>query len=89
MAAHGIGVAVMKCGMCGYEFDPAAAEIACGGCPLVKGCHLVRCPRCGYEMPPEAVLVRWVRMVRKEGKMSRILSRMAKIIRTRINTDFK
>ena len=77
----------MKCGMCAYEFDPETAEIACGGCPLVKGCHLVRCPRCGYDMPPEAVLVRWFRRVRKEDRMSRIWSRMAKIIRTRMDTE--
>jgi hypothetical protein len=38
-------------------------------------------------MPPEAVLVKWFRRVRKEDRMSRIWSRMAKIIRTRINTD--
>lgn len=50
----------MKCGFCGYEFDPAQANSACGRCPLVKGCHLVRCPRCGYEMPPEAKLIRWL-----------------------------
>ena len=54
----------MKCGMCGYEFEPEEAERSCGGCPLVKGCGLVRCPRCGYEMPPEAVLVRWIRKIR-------------------------
>ena len=56
-------MAAMKCGMCGYEFDPEEAETSCGGCPLVKGCGLVRCPRCGYEMPPEAVLVRWVKNI--------------------------
>ena len=54
----------MKCGMCGFEFDPEEAETSCGGCPLVRGCGLVRCPRCGYEMPPEAALVRWVRRIR-------------------------
>ncbi len=67
----------MKCGMCGYEFDAAQAETACGGCPLVRGCKLVRCPRCGYEMPPEAALVRWVRRVRQysRGSHKDIISR--------------
>jgi hypothetical protein len=51
----------VKCGFCGYDFDPAQVQTACKGCPLAKECHLVRCPRCGYEMPPEAKLVRWVR----------------------------
>jgi len=62
----------MKCGMCGYEFDAAAAETACNGCPLVKGCHLVRCPRCGYEMPPEAKLVGWLRQLRERGASAQI-----------------
>jgi uncharacterized C2H2 Zn-finger protein len=68
--------------MCAYEFDPETAEIACGGCPLVKGCHLVRCPRCGYEMPPEAVLVRWVKKLR-----THILQRR-KVIRSQKKTGF-
>jgi rubredoxin len=55
----------VKCSFCGYEFDPADGTSACGGCPLVKGCHLLRCPRCGYEMPPEAKLLRWWRMKRR------------------------
>lgn len=58
----------MKCGFCGNEFDPAQANMACGSCPLVKGCHLVRCPRCGYEMPPEAKLVRWLNGLKDRRK---------------------
>jgi tRNA(Ile2) C34 agmatinyltransferase TiaS len=54
----------MKCGFCGYEFDPSDAQSSCGACPMAGGCHLVRCPRCGYEMPPEARLIRWLRTVR-------------------------
>ncbi len=55
----------MKCGLCGYEFDPNQAGTVCGGCPLVRGCQLVRCPRCGYEMPPEAKLIGWLRNLRR------------------------
>ena len=51
----------MKCGFCGGEFRPEEAGTACGGCPLVKGCHLIRCPYCGYEMPPEAKLITLLR----------------------------
>ncbi len=54
----------MTCGLCGLEFDPARAERACNGCPLVGDCGLIRCPRCGYEMPPEAKLVAWLRAAR-------------------------
>ena len=67
----------MKCGLCQYEFDPTAADIACKGCPLVAGCHLVRCPRCGYEMPPEAKLIGWLRKLRdhRQSSSSRIGSK--------------
>jgi len=58
----------MRCGFCGYEFDPADVEIACSGCPLAGDCHLIRCPRCGYEMPPEAKLVGWLRRLRRRGQ---------------------
>jgi hypothetical protein len=58
----------MRCGFCGYDFDPERAESACTSCPVAKGCHLVRCPRCGYEMPPEARLVRWLRKLRQRAK---------------------
>ncbi len=57
----------MKCGFCGYEFDPADAQSACNGCPLMPGCHLLRCPRCGYEMPPEAGLITLLRKLRERS----------------------
>lgn len=58
----------MRCGFCGYEFDPTEADAACAGCPLVGDCHLIRCPRCGYEMPPEAKLVSWLRGLRQRWR---------------------
>jgi hypothetical protein len=58
----------MRCGFCDCEFDPADAETACSGCPLVGDCRLVRCPRCGYEMPPEAKLVAWLRKLRQRQR---------------------
>ena len=57
----------MKCSFCGNEFDPTEADLACGSCPLVKGCHLVRCPLCGYEMPPEAKLIGWLRKLKNRS----------------------
>jgi DtxR family Mn-dependent transcriptional regulator/ferrous iron transport protein A len=54
----------MKCSFCDRDFHIDQAEIACGSCPIAKGCHLIRCPYCGYEMPPEPRLVgrlRWLR----------------------------
>jgi hypothetical protein len=62
----------MKCGFCGYDFDPSEAETACGNCPLVKGCHLVRCPRCNYEMPPEAKLISWLRSLKAQLQVHEI-----------------
>jgi len=62
----------MKCGFCGYDFDPSEAESACGGCPLAKGCHLMRCPRCGYEMPPEAKLIGWLRSLKAQLQVHEI-----------------
>lgn len=38
---------LMDCPVCGYGYDPAA-EVACGSCPLQKGCQLVCCPACGH-----------------------------------------
>ena len=61
----------MECGFCGHRFDSAAAVVACHGCPLVKGCHLVRCPRCGYEMPPESKLLAWLRQRGKREHLSK------------------
>ena len=55
----------MKCGFCGYVFEPASAQSTCSGCPLVPDCRLLRCPRCGYEMPPEARLVALIRKLRE------------------------
>jgi hypothetical protein len=64
----------MKCGFCGYEFDPSAAQSSCGACPMAGGCHLIRCPRCGYEMPPESRLVGWLRKVRASASARRLTS---------------
>jgi len=38
----------MTCEMCGYRFDPAQ-NVACGSCPMHRGCALVCCPACGYS----------------------------------------
>lgn len=56
----------MKCGFCGFEFNPEESQPACQACPIAKTCHLVRCPRCGYEMPPEPALIRWLRSLRNK-----------------------
>ncbi len=44
----------MKCALCGCEFDPNQADVACASCGIGKRCGLVRCPRCHYETPAEA-----------------------------------
>ncbi len=58
----------MRCGLCGYEFEPSAANTACSGCPLVRGCRLVRCPRFGYEMPPESKLLSWLNRLKRPAE---------------------
>ncbi len=68
----------MECGFCGYRFDPEAAVVACNGCPLVKGCHLVRCPRCGYEMPPESKLLAWLRQLGKRDAAVKIKQKVSR-----------
>lgn len=76
MAAERAALQLMTCGFCGLVFDASAAEVACVGCPLAGGCHLVRCPRCGYEMPPESPVVNWVRRqvnrVRRQKRVEEI-----------------
>ncbi len=65
---------MIRCSFCGYEFEQSEAETACGGCPLVRGCHLIRCPRCGYEMPPPSALLRrldaWREKTRQKGQQN-------------------
>ena len=57
---------MMKCGLCGYEFNPEEAPSSCKSCSLMKGCKLIRCPNCGCETPPEP---RWAKYFkRKEDK---------------------
>ncbi|MHB1318624.1 MAG: hypothetical protein ACYCYF_08415 [Anaerolineae bacterium] len=61
----------MNCGFCGRDFDPAAANAACGACPVGGSCHLVRCPYCGYESPPEAKLIGWLRQIKSRVAAAR------------------
>ncbi|MDD5450020.1 MAG: FeoA family protein [Candidatus Omnitrophica bacterium] len=56
---------MIKCGLCGFEFDERTAGKSCGGCSLAKTCKLIRCPNCGYETPPEP---RWLKVLLKNFK---------------------
>jgi Fe2+ transport system protein FeoA len=49
--------AAVKCSSCGREFTAEQADLACRGCGLRGGCHLVVCPWCGYE---QALEPKWV-----------------------------
>lgn len=43
---------MMKCQLCGYEFDKE--NLACHvGCPLAQGCAIICCPKCGYQVVDE------------------------------------
>lgn len=43
---------MMKCALCGYEFDEAG--LACHSrCPLAKGCAIICCPNCDYQVVDE------------------------------------
>lgn len=57
----------MKCSLCGYEFNEENAELACKGCPMMKGCRLIRCPNCGFEMPSKP---RWLKLLKKRRKFN-------------------
>jgi rubredoxin len=55
---------LMRCTLCGHEFDPAA--LAChSACPLSAGCAVICCPNCGYHMVNESrsKTVVWLRRV--------------------------
>ncbi len=52
---------MIRCGFCGYEFDPAEGKRGCGGCS--GGCHNVHCPRCGYKNPLESGLAQRLKQV--------------------------
>lgn len=56
---------MMRCGFCGYEFDPQQADTACPSCPLSGGCQLFCCPRCGYQIPGESKLITWLKRLRR------------------------
>ncbi len=63
-----MGIVLMKCSLCGLNYDEQTAQASCQSCPVTKGCRLVRCPNCGYETPPEP---RWLKTVL--GTMSSLL----------------
>lgn len=41
---------LIKCPLCGKEFEKEEAGKACAACGK-KGCGLIKCPNCGYEFP--------------------------------------
>ncbi len=43
---------MIKCPLCGNEFDENESRGGCSGCSK-QGCGLVKCPNCQYEFPPE------------------------------------
>lgn len=52
---------MMRCAMCGYEFD--ATGLACHtSCPLGSQCMVICCPHCGYSTvnPARSRLLTWV-----------------------------
>lgn len=53
---------MIKCGLCGFEFDENKAAFACASCFMMKECKLIKCPRCGFETPPEP---KWIKNLKK------------------------
>lgn len=49
----------MRCGFCGYAFEPSEGKQGCGGCN--GGCHSIHCPRCGYKNPLEPGLLKMMK----------------------------
>ena len=62
---------MMKCPLCGTEFDEGSV-VACQSCPLAgKNCNLVCCPNCGYEWPAESRIVARIKsLLQKFGMAS-------------------
>jgi predicted amidophosphoribosyltransferase len=42
---------MIKCPMCGLEFDREEALGACSGCMAASNCLRLKCPNCGAEFP--------------------------------------
>lgn len=53
---------MIKCALCGFEFDENSAKKSCERCILKNNCSLLRCPNCGYEIPDEP---QWIKKIKK------------------------
>ena len=53
---------MVRCALCGFEFDERAM-LCHSQCPLADGCAILCCPNCGYQFVDEAKspLAAWLR----------------------------
>ena len=40
---------MIKCPLCGCEFEENEGGATCKGCPMSGGCNMIKCPNCGIE----------------------------------------
>ncbi len=66
MDLESIGGRIVKCPLCGFEFEKG--EAACRNCPLHKSCDMVKCPNCGYDIPTESRLGKLIRRLFRREK---------------------
>lgn len=59
---------MMKCSLCGYQFQEEDGKATCKGCLLTGACHMVRCPNCGYDMPVEPKIVKAFKAWRRHDR---------------------
>jgi hypothetical protein len=57
---------MIKCPMCGLEFERDEALQACAGCLAAAGCQRLKCPNCGAEFPADPKYLELLRP--REGK---------------------
>lgn len=66
MAQPSVAKKEQECPLCGFCFD--AAQAACSGCAMIKGCSMIKCPNCHYEFVTESKIVNWFqKLFRKRG----------------------
>ena len=62
---------MMKCPLCGFKFQEEDGRVACRGCPLAGGCHMLKCPNCGYDVPIEPRLIKALKAWRRKDNGTR------------------
>lgn len=57
---------MVKCSLCGREYDDKEAESGCVGCPMSQGCGRIKCPHCGFENVKESKIIEAIKKLREK-----------------------